>query len=104
MIKRTVTESGKGWFAGPWDSSLPVAIGYSDVGVDDPHLHDAMYEVYLVARGSSTADVNGRIVELNLGDMLVVEPGETHTFRSSSSDYLHFVVQTPVVLGDKRAS
>lgn len=104
MIKRTVTESGKGWFAGPWDSSLPVAIGYSDVGVDDPHLHGAMYEVYLVARGASTADVNGRLVELSPGDMLVVEPGESHTFRWSSPNYLHFVVQTPFVPGDKRSA
>jgi hypothetical protein len=35
------------------------------------------------------------------GDMLVVEPGESHTFVGSSPDYLHFVVQAPFVTGDK---
>lgn len=38
---------------------------------------------------------------LAAGDMLVVEPGEPHTFVSSSPDYLHFVVQTPFMPGDK---
>jgi hypothetical protein len=33
--------------------------------------------------------------------MLVVEPGEVHTFTESSPDYFHFVVQAPFVKGDK---
>jgi mannose-6-phosphate isomerase-like protein (cupin superfamily) len=102
MIKRSVDQSGKGWFAGPWDSSVPVALGYADVGVDDRHVHDSMYEIYFVARGTSLAVVDGQPVELRIGDLLVVEPGESHTFTDSSDDYLHFVVQTPFVAGDKR--
>ena len=35
--------------------------------------------------------------------MLVVQPGESHTFVSSSEDYLHFVIQAPFVGGDKTA-
>ena len=95
---------GKGWFVGPWNSAVPVPIGWSDVGVDDPHRHDVMYEVYLVARGESVAVVADREVPLRAGDMLVVEPGEAHTFTSSSPDYLHFVVQAPFVAGDKVAT
>jgi len=60
-----------------------------------------MYEIYLVARGESVADVAGRAVHLRAGDMLAVEPGEAHTFLSSSDDYLHFVVQAPFIEGDK---
>ncbi len=41
---------------------------------------------------------------LGAGDVLVVEPGEVHTFESSSPDYLHFVIQTPFVAGDKRSA
>jgi hypothetical protein len=33
--------------------------------------------------------------------MLVVEPGERHTFIESAHDYLHFVVQAPFAPGDK---
>ena len=94
--------SGKGWFAGPWNSNVPVAVGFSDVGVDEPHVHDEMFEVYLVAKGSSTVVVAGREVVLAAGDALFVEPGEAHTFTSSSGDYLHFVVQAPFVRGDKQ--
>jgi mannose-6-phosphate isomerase-like protein (cupin superfamily) len=92
---------GKGWFAGPWDSTIPVAVGWADRGVDQPHRHDEMTEIYLVARGTSTAVVAGETIHLSAGTMLAVEPGEAHTFISSSADYLHFVVQAPFVAGDK---
>jgi mannose-6-phosphate isomerase-like protein (cupin superfamily) len=62
-----------------------------------------MNEIYLVARGESVARVAGQEVVLSVGDMLVVERGESHTFISSSEDYLHFVIQTPFVGADKTA-
>ena len=76
-------------------------VGYANEGVDEPHLHEAMFEIYLVARGESTALVNEREVSLQAGDMLVLEPGEAHTFVESSEDYFHFVIQTPFIKGDK---
>jgi quercetin dioxygenase-like cupin family protein len=94
-------DDGKGWFVGPWKSTVPVAIGWADRGVNHPHRHDRMHEVYLVARGASVAIVAGQPVQLAAGDMLVVEPGEPHTFVSSTDDYLHFVVQAPFEPGDK---
>lgn len=101
MIVRSVTQSGKGWYTGPWDSTVPVAVGYSDFGVDEVHLHHEMYEIYLVARGTSTAIVDGKEVLLSAGQVLVVEPGEVHAVRDSSEDYFHFVIQAPFVPGDK---
>lgn len=94
-------DNGKGWFAGPWNSTVPVAVGWADRGINVPHRHEQMYEIYLVARGESVAVVADRTLHLGPGDMLVVEPGEAHTFISSSDDYLHFVVQAPFVQGDK---
>jgi mannose-6-phosphate isomerase-like protein (cupin superfamily) len=91
----------KGWFVGPWNSPVPVAVGYANEGIDLVHYHRQMYEVYLVARGWSTAVVNEQTIPLKAGDMLVVEPGETHTFIESSENYLHFVIHTPFVPGDK---
>jgi mannose-6-phosphate isomerase-like protein (cupin superfamily) len=93
----------KRWLVGPWNSNVPVAVGWADKGVDDPHRHDEMNEIYLVARGTSQAQVGAHTVELQAGDVLVVEPGEEHTFNWSSEDYLHFVVQAPFVVGDKVA-
>ena len=101
MLLRSVSHTGKGWFVGPWDSNAPVALGYSDVAVDELYSHQEMYEIYLIARGTSLAVVNGEEIPLEAGDMLVIEPAERHTLRESSDDYLHFVVQTPYTPGDK---
>jgi quercetin dioxygenase-like cupin family protein len=101
MIKRASERDGKGWFLGPWNSTVPVALGYSDRATDEPHAHAQMYEIYLVGRGESSAIVAGEVVTLSAGDVLVVEPGEAHTFTDSTDDYFHFVVQTPFVHGDK---
>jgi mannose-6-phosphate isomerase-like protein (cupin superfamily) len=78
------TEDGKGWFVGPWMSAVPAAIGWADQGVNLSHRHNQMNEIYLVARGSSVAVVTGQTVRLTAGDMLLVEPGESHTFVESS--------------------
>lgn len=99
-----MSADGKGWLVGPWNSAVAAAIRFADRGVDDSHAHDQMHEIYLVARGRSTAVVEGETVPLTVGDVLVVEPGEAHTFTSITPDYLHFVIQTPFVPGDKRPS
>jgi mannose-6-phosphate isomerase-like protein (cupin superfamily) len=94
----------KGWFVGPWNSDVPIAIGYASTGVDERHYHSDTYEVYLVAQGRSTVVVEGKEVVLGEGDILVLEPGEVHTFIQSTAHYLHFVIQTPFVKGDKHSS
>jgi len=91
----------KGWAIGPWNSGLAIPVGYANQGIRDEHYHQAMCEVYLIAQGTSVALVGGREVPLAAGDILVVEPGEVHTFLSSSENYFHFVIQTPFVAGDK---
>jgi len=102
MIHQAINLSQpKGWFVGPWNSPVPVAVGYANEGIDLRHYHEQMYEVYLVARGHSTAVVNDQTIALKAGDLLVIEPGETHTFIESSAEYLHFVIHTPFVPGDK---
>ncbi len=102
MIHRSVdATAAKGWFIGPWDSDLPIPVGWATQGIAERHVHRQMVEIYLVARGASTIDVNGESTPLRAGDMLVVEPGEIHTFTWSSDDYLHFVIHAPFVQGDK---
>jgi len=34
-------------------------------------------------------------------DVIVVEPGEVHTFAESTPDYFHFVLHCPPIKGDK---
>ena len=93
--------AAKGWCFGHWNSSLEVAVGYANEGIDDPHVHTRLAEVYLVARGTSVMRVEQETVELSSGDVIVIEPGEAHTFLSSSPDYFHFVVHTPGPTSDE---
>jgi quercetin dioxygenase-like cupin family protein len=102
MIHSTIDRNKpKGWFVGPLNSHVPVPVGYANQGINELHYHSQMYEIYLVAKGTSTALVNGETVTLQPGDILIVEPHEIHTFTQSSPDYLHFVVQAPFVAQDK---
>jgi mannose-6-phosphate isomerase-like protein (cupin superfamily) len=90
----------KGWYTGPWDSNLDISIGYANTGVDEPHLHQQITEIYLVASGESELRVEKHTVHLSTGDVLVIEPGEAHTFLSSTPGYLHFVIHTPGLVGE----
>ena len=56
-----------------------------------------MTEIYLVASGTATARIEQETVELAAGDMLIVEPGEAHTFLAHSEEYRHFVIHTPAL-------
>ena len=90
----------KGWYFGLAHPALPF-IGFANTGVDEQHYHRELCEVYLVARGSSTMVVDGTSICLSPGDVIVVEPGEVHTFAESTPDYFHFVLHCPPVKGDK---
>jgi mannose-6-phosphate isomerase-like protein (cupin superfamily) len=90
----------KGWYIGPWDSNLDISIGYANAGVDEPHVHQHITEIYLVACGESRIRVEQHTVHLSAGDVIVIEAGEAHTFLASSPDYFHFVIHTPGLAGD----
>jgi mannose-6-phosphate isomerase-like protein (cupin superfamily) len=104
LLKHAEPAAPKGWYAGPWNSSLAVSIGYASAGIDEPHLHTLLTEMYMVGRGTSEIRVEQATVTLQAGDLLVVEPGEAHTFLSSSPDYFHFVAHVPgLSAGEARA-
>jgi mannose-6-phosphate isomerase-like protein (cupin superfamily) len=91
----------KGWYLGPWDSDLDISLGFANAGVDEPHLHQRMTEIYFMACGTAEMRVEGETVVLDEGEVIVVEPGEAHTFLSSSPDHFHFVIQVPGLVGEE---
>jgi mannose-6-phosphate isomerase-like protein (cupin superfamily) len=91
----------KGWYVGPWNSDLLIAIGYANAGIDEPHVHATITEIYLVTRGTSEIRVEQETITLHAGDLIIVEPGEAHTFLSNSPDYFHIVLHTPALAGDE---
>ena len=59
-----ITSEAKGWFAGPWDSDLQVSVGFASKGVDEPHVHEEITEIYLIARGTSSIRIENKTVDL----------------------------------------
>ena len=100
-IERVNFSHSKGWYLGPWNSYLPISIGYANEGVDEPHVHSQITEIYLVSCGTCRVRIERETIPLSAGDILVVEPGEAHTFLESSADYFHFVLHTPGRSGDQ---
>ncbi len=98
-IEKANSNVAKGWYLGSWDSNLDMAIGYANEGVDDPHLHRRMTEIYFMARGTVEMRVEMDTITLYEDDVIVINPGEAHTFLSSSSDHFHFVIQAPGLHG-----
>jgi mannose-6-phosphate isomerase-like protein (cupin superfamily) len=91
----------KGWYWGPWNSNLGVSVGFANQGVDEPHFHRRMAEIYLIACGTSQMRVEAETIELSQGHVILVEPGEAHTFLSCSPDYFHFVLGSPGLEGEE---
>ena len=94
----------KGWFEGPWNSSLPLSLGFANAGIDEAHLHLSLTEIYLVASGSASLRVEHHTIHLARGDVAVILPGEAHTFTQSTPDYFHFVVHSPGQAGAAAAA
>jgi mannose-6-phosphate isomerase-like protein (cupin superfamily) len=99
-LEHGMNSSAKGWYAGPWNSALPISVGYATTGIDEPHVHTLVTEIYLIAQGTAQVRIEQVTVTVSAGDMLILEPCEAHTFLSSSPDYLHFVIHTPGIAGE----
>ena len=94
-IERADSQKMKGWFLGPWNSKLDFAVGYANRGIDEPHVHHQITEIYLIARGEAQIQIEEQTITVQEGDMLLVEPDEAHTFLTTSPDYYHLVIHTP---------
>jgi len=87
--------AAKGWLDGPWLTELPIAVGFANAALDEAHEHATITEIFMVGRGTATARVDDRSVQLGAGYVLVVEPGEVRTIEETSADCLMFVVHVP---------
>jgi mannose-6-phosphate isomerase-like protein (cupin superfamily) len=52
--------------------------------IDEKHFHRQLFEIYLIANGTSTVIVDDREVKVKAGDTLVIEPNEVHSFSEFS--------------------
>lgn len=103
VARHDESQPAKGWYTNLFHPALP-AIGFANAGINEPHFHRELHEVYLVARGQSTVQIDREQIVLRAGDVLVVEPHEVHTFLDHTPDYFHFVLHCPRIQGDKAAA
>jgi len=45
---------------------------------EERHVHSDHYEVFVNIQGRGTLEIEGREYEFNVGDMFLIEPGESH--------------------------
>lgn len=52
------------------------------------HTHQDMYEIFFVEKGTGEVKINGKIIQVQAGDCITVEPGDAHEIKNSSSENL----------------
>lgn len=100
-LEHAESSETKGWLIGPWNSKNELSIGYANTGLDEPHVHGIVTEIYLVGQGNAVVRVNKQTINICAEDVLQIEPGEGHSFRANTEDYFHFVIHHPGLAGNK---
>jgi len=65
------------------------------------HYHKSCTEVFHVLAGQGTFDIDGKTIDLAVGDTLTCEPGEVHSTQNPhDSPFVYVVFKTNVVADD----
>ncbi|NLE76186.1 MAG: isoprenylcysteine carboxylmethyltransferase family protein [Chloroflexi bacterium] len=56
-LARADRSTDKGWFWGPWNSTLLLSVGFANTGIDEPHACFRLAEIYLAAQGTAEVRV-----------------------------------------------
>lgn len=77
-------------FAGEWDVVEYVTV---PVGSAIPvHLHEQDEELYFVFQGKGILTLNGKQVEVGVGDLIVCRKGSSHGLRNTSTQEIRLLV------------
>jgi quercetin dioxygenase-like cupin family protein len=99
MIRRVLAKEG--WHLGEQGLPIQVGVKFGASPFGKKHLHRTMAEYFLLLAGDLRLDVNGDILEIAPGDLVVVEPGEAHEVLHASPDAVLLLLMPPPVVGDK---
>lgn len=89
-------ESGTGpaWICGHWNGSpLQIGLGLrTEVGAGEVRHHHPYREYYVVLEGAAELEVEGRLVPLRSGMVVMVDPGERHQVTTVGEAGAYWVV------------
>ena len=63
----------------------PDEVSHAD---EERHVHSGHYEVFVCAQGKGVVEVEGVEHEFKVGDVVLIEPGESHHVRADPDDPL----------------
>jgi quercetin dioxygenase-like cupin family protein len=91
----------EGWHLA--EAGLPIQVGVKSGATpfSGKHLHRTMAEYFVLLAGELRLQVEKETVEVQKGDLVVVEPGEAHEVFHASPDTLLLLLMPPPVPGDK---
>jgi mannose-6-phosphate isomerase-like protein (cupin superfamily) len=93
-VKSEESGDGPAWICGHWNGS-PLEIGWglrTEVGAGEVRHHHPYREYYVVLEGSAELEVEGALVPLRSGSVVMVEPGERHRVASINEPGARWVV------------
>lgn len=92
--KSVASGDGPAWICGHWNGS-PLAIGMglrTEVGDGEVRHYHPYREYYVVLEGAAELEVEGTLVPLRAGMVVMVEPGEWHQVISVAETGARWVV------------
>ena len=91
----------EGWHLS--ETGLPIQGGVksAETPFGGKHLHKTMAEYFLLLEGNLRLQVNGEILEMEQGDLILVEPGEAHQVLHGSPDARLLLLMPAAVANDK---
>jgi mannose-6-phosphate isomerase-like protein (cupin superfamily) len=75
-------------------TGMEVSMNKLPAGIAVPfsHQHKQNEELYIFVKGQGQMQIDGDIVEVREGTMVRIAPGGTRTWRSNSTEDLHYIV------------
>jgi len=100
IIKKNISQE-KEWLFNDGTQPIQVKIVQPEELNSVTHYHKTMHEYFFLLQGTAVILVDGKNYELGKGDLLVVEPGETHKVADYSPDMQLLLLMPPPVPNDK---
>lgn len=91
----------EGWRLGEAGMPIQVGVKFGSSPFGKKHLHKNMAEYFLLLAGDLRLGVNGKVLEVEAGDLVVIEPGEAHEVLAASADARLLLLMPPPVANDK---
>jgi AraC family transcriptional activator of pobA len=99
ILRRILEKTG--WHVRGID--MPIQLGVKSINspIGRNHFHRTMHEYFLILEGKISLSIESRQIEINKGDLLIIDPGESHKITSKSPDAKYILLMPRAIPNDK---